>query len=33
LRDTAQKIRETFVEQQTEPPHHGVPAQRRTAER
>ena len=33
LRDTAQKIRETFVEQQAEPPHHGVPAQRRTAER
>lgn len=33
LRDTAQKIRETFVEQQTEPPHHGVPAQRRTTER
>ena len=33
LRDTAQKIRETFVEQQTEPPPHGVPAQRRTTER
>ena len=30
LRDTAQKIRETFVEQQSEPTHHGVQAQRRT---
>jgi IclR family mhp operon transcriptional activator len=33
LRDTAQKIRETFIEQQSEPPHHGVQAQRRTAMR
>jgi IclR family mhp operon transcriptional activator len=33
LRDTAQKIRETFIEQQSEPPHHGVPAQSRTAMR
>ena len=31
LRDTAQKIRQAFVEQQSEPPHHGVQAQRRTA--
>jgi IclR family mhp operon transcriptional activator len=30
LRDTAQKIRETFVEQQSEPTHHGVQTQRRT---
>ena len=33
LRDTAQKIRETFIEQQSEPPLHGVQAQRRTAMR
>ena len=33
LRDTAQKIRETFIDQQSEPPHHGVQAQRRTAMR
>ena len=33
LRDTAQKIRETFIEQQSEPQHHGVQAQRRTAMR
>jgi len=31
LRDTAQKIHQAFVEQQREPPHHGVQAQRRTA--
>ena len=31
LRDTAQKICQAFVEQQREPPHHGVQAQRRTA--
>ena len=31
LRDTAQKICQAFVEQQSEPPHHGVQAQRRTA--
>jgi hypothetical protein len=33
LRDTAQKIRETFIEQQSEPPYHGAQAQRRTAMR
>ena len=33
LRETAQKIRETFIEQQSEPPLHGVQAQRRTAMR
>lgn len=33
LRDTAQRIRQTFVEQQSEPPHHGLQGQRRTAVR
>ena len=33
LRDTAQRIRQSFVEQQSEPPHHGLQGQRRTAVR